>query len=118
MKKVTAIVAIGLLAVRVAAAEPMQAKARAITLPNLEYRDTPLKAILNDIVEKSREADPEKAGVNLAINLDDALAGRKLTMAVSKPTVERALKVLGMTAGLAIRYESGVIIVEKAAEPR
>ena len=89
-------------------------KARTITLPTLDYREATIREILSDIAAKSKTADPQGAGVNVVINLDPTLAGRKLTMRLHKVTVEKAFTLLASVAGLYIRYEPNAVVVEKS----
>lgn len=86
-------------------------KAAAITLPDLAYRDLPLKDILEDIRQKGVAADPEGVGVNLLVKLDEALAAKRFTLSVKAPTVERALKLLAAVAGLYLQYEPAYIVI-------
>lgn len=97
-----------------AATETMLSKARSISLPTLQYRDVALKEILDDIQKKSVECDPEGIGVNIIVKLDATLLGKKFTMTINAPSVERALSLLAATAALYVQYESAATVVQKS----
>ncbi len=89
----------------------MWVRARVLVLDRLEFRDQPLAGILDEIVERSREADPSGIGVNVIVRLTPEQAGQRLTLNLRDVTVERALRLLATTAGLLIRYDERAIIV-------
>ncbi len=94
----------------------LRQKMAALTLPDMVFRNTPVSEILQWIMENSAEVDPEKTGVNIIIK-DDAdryMAKRRLTMTLKAPTVDQALKLLASTAGLYVRVDERVIVVERS----
>lgn len=87
-----------------------------LELPDMNFRQAPLAEILDWIRDRSREADPAGVGVSLILK-DDArgtLAATPLTLRLTRPTVRRALDLLATTAGLYIRRERNVAIIERS----
>ncbi len=87
-----------------------------LELPDMNFRQAPLAEILDWIRDRSREADPSGVGVSLILK-DDArgtLAATTLTLRLTRPTVRRALDLLATTAGLYIRRERNVAVIERS----
>ena len=95
-------------------AETMLAKARRLVLPTLQYRETTVKDILEDIRARSEAADAQHEGVSFLVKLDEKTAGRRITMTIGRPTVERALSLLAATVELYIQYDTSAIVVQKS----
>ena len=101
-------------AARPAAPADLRTKVRTLVLPDLDFRNAPLSAVTDFIVEQSRAADPEGVGVSIILK-DDArgtLRSRRLTIGVKKPTIESALRLLSSAAGLLVRIDPGAIVIE------
>lgn len=94
----------------------LRQKMAALTLPDMVFRNAPVSEILQWIMDKSAEVDPEKTGVNIIIkdDTDRYMAKRRLTMTLKAPTVDQALKLLASTAGLYVRVDERVIVVERS----
>jgi len=87
-----------------------------LELPDMNFRQAQLSVILDWIRDRSREADPAGVGVNLILK-DDArgtLGATPLTLRLTRPTVRRALDLLATTAGLYIRRDGNVAIIERS----
>ncbi len=87
-----------------------------LELPDMNFRQAPLSEILDWIRDRSRDADPAGVGVSLILK-DDArgtLAATPLTLRLTRPTVRRALDLLATTAGLYIRRERHVAVIERS----
>ncbi|MCX7817896.1 MAG: hypothetical protein N2652_01590 [Kiritimatiellae bacterium] len=87
-----------------------------LELPDMHFRQAPLAEILAWIRDRSREADPEGVGVNLILKDDAAgtLGAMRLTLRLTRPTVRQALELLATTAGLYIRRERNVAVIERS----
>ena len=116
MKRMVLAIILLLAAANAHALETMLSKARSLTLPTLQYRETSVRAILEDIQRTSAELDAEGIGVNFVIVLDDALLNQQLTMTLNGPTIERALKLLAAIAPVYFQYEPGTILVKRLSD--
>ena len=105
-----------LIAVQAQALDSALSKARALTLPTLQYRDASLDSILDDIQKKSREVDPEMWGVHFVIIMGDAALNKKITITLDSATIEQSLNALAAPASFDIKYDPEVIIIN-SSEP-
>ena len=92
----------------------MAEKLKTLRLPDLEFRNATVSEVVDFIVAKSRETDPEGTGVSIIVkdNAKGTVGSHRLTMSVAKPTVEHALKLLATTAELYVRVEASAVILE------
>ena len=98
-------------------ARSLQQKMTALVLPEMAFRSAPVPEILQWIMDRSAEVDPEKTGVNIIVK-DDAqqsIGKHRLTLNLKAPTVDQALKLLATTAGLYIRVDERAVVVERSA---
>lgn len=89
-------------------------KVHTIVLPDMNFRNATLSQIVDFIVDRSREADPEGVGVSIIVK-DDArgtLRNRRLTLNLRKPTIEEAFRLLSSAAGLTLRIDRSAVVVE------
>ena len=107
---------ITIVAVHAQALNSALSKARALTLPTLQYRDASLGSILDDIQKNSREVDPETWGVHFVVIMGDAALNKKITITLNSATIEHSLNVLAAPASLDIKYDPEVIIIN-SSEP-
>lgn len=100
--------------VRPARPPTLASKVHTIVLPDMNFRNAPLSEIVDFIVDRSREADPEGVGVSIIVK-DDArgtLRNRRLTISLRKPTIEEAFRLLSSAAGLTLRIDRSAVVVE------
>lgn len=85
-----------------------------IQLPDMDFRQATVVEIVDWIRDQSIQADP--AGVGLSVVLkDDArgtLAATRLTLGLTRPTVQRALELLAASANLYIRRDARAVVIE------
>ncbi len=85
-----------------------------IRLPDMDFRQAPVVEIVDWIREESAKADP--AGIGLSVVLkDDArgtIAATRLTLGLTRPTVQRALDLLATSANLYIRRDARAVVIE------
>lgn len=88
-----------------------------LALPDMNFRQAPLRQIIEWIREKSIAADPAGVGANLILkdDPDGASGDMRLTLHVTAPTVRRALNLLATAAGLYVRRDGAAIVIERSA---
>ncbi len=95
---------------------PSSARGLSIQLPDANFRDTPLREIINWIRMESVAADPAGVGVNLILkdDPDGRLGSTRLTIRMTRPTVQDLLRRLSTTVGLYVRVDAHAIVIERA----
>jgi hypothetical protein len=90
----------------------MDLKLDAIKIKGVEFTDTPIKQAIAWLVEESRNADPEKKGVNIllkpsGIDLDKITVNLNLR----NVSVGQAIKYLTQVSGLKYRVEAAAVLI-------
>lgn len=91
-----------------AVTDPME-----IQLPDMQFRQATVAEIIDWIQTKSVEADPAGVGANLLFKDDSKrpVGAIRLTLALTRPTVRRALDLLASVATLHVRQDARAIVV-------
>jgi hypothetical protein len=82
-------------------------RAAKIIIPNVEFRDVPLSAVVEFFVAKGREFDPEKKGVNIVVQLPPG---------TQPPTITLSLQNIPLLD--AMKYVAALSVLELVAEPQ
>lgn len=110
-----------ILTVRTRIADPpdlVQDRLAKITIPTIEFRDTPLGDALAFLREKTRELDPEKLGVNLVHIPVEGAPEPKLTVSFRQIPLTEALKYIAALSDLEVEYGAiGVLLRAPSGEP-
>lgn len=75
-------------------------KAASLIAPNLEFEETPLTTIVEYLVEKSREIDAEKKGVNIVLDLPPDVPSPVITLNLQNIPLSEALRYIALASGL------------------
>jgi hypothetical protein len=88
-------------------------KLKTIVLPKLQFEEMEFRKCAALLEEKSRELDPEKKGIKIALRCRKEALTIPLTIHLEEVPLREALKYITGLAGLAFRLnEEGVIIVD------
>jgi hypothetical protein len=83
-----------------------------LVLPDVQFRATPLKQVIESIAQMSREVDPQKEGVNILLAEESLNPDKPITVNLRHPTVIRAIKLICSGADLNYRVENTMVIIE------
>lgn len=84
-----------------------------IELPDMQFRQATVAEIIEWIQARSVEADPAGVGANLLFKDDPKrpVGATRLTVALTRPTVRRALGLLASAATLHVRQDARAIVI-------
>jgi hypothetical protein len=114
----SAILTFGIYSAQAADIPKLPAKADAIVMPRIEFREAKIEECVEFLKKRSRELDPEKIGVNIT------LAGHKdevtpISFHGQKATIGQAVLKLVEIANLKVRVEGNTIhLTTNLKEPR
>ena len=87
--------------------------ARTIVFPSLEFRDATVTEVADFLRIKSQQLDPSKAGVNLVLKPDAAVASAKITLSLKNVSLSDTLKYVAALAGLELKADDSALVLQK-----
>jgi type II secretory pathway component HofQ len=87
-------------------------KAAKIVIPSIEFVEAPLSSVIEFLVKKSLELDPEKKGVNIILQLSDAKPPA-ITLNLRNVPLLQALKYVAQLSGLEIVADERVLQLQQ-----
>lgn len=102
--------------------ESLRRKANSITIPSVDFRDTPFKDAISFLRMKSieldnEEEDPAKKGLNIILKATEATDTR-ITLRLSNVPFSEALRYCAQLAQLRVRYEKAAILILPPADDK
>ncbi|MBN8421864.1 MAG: M56 family metallopeptidase [Verrucomicrobia bacterium] len=90
---------------------PLVAKAAAIILPTVQFREATLPEALEFLKTKSVDLDPEHKGLNLVLPEPDRDKGVLITLDLTDVPFSEALKYVASLSKRVVRYEAAAILI-------
>ena len=92
-------------------------KLRSLQVPELQFRQVPLEAILERVRAETVKSDPEGVGVNIVALLDAKLLERPLTLSVRAGSVGRALTLICAPLPVYLEVDDHAVLIKPRSAP-
>lgn len=92
------------------------AKAQAIRIPKLEFREASVTEALDYLRRKSVELDPEKKGINIVLKAPPNLAQIKITLSLTDVPLLEAVRYVANLAALIVEPGDSALLLRSAGE--
>ncbi len=92
------------------------AKAQAIRIPKLEFREASVTEALDYLRRKSVELDPEKKGINIVLKAPPNLAQIKITLSLTDVPLLEAVRYVANLAALIVEPGDSALLLRAAGE--
>ncbi|MDB6006822.1 MAG: hypothetical protein JWR15_3809 [Prosthecobacter sp.] len=96
---------------------PLAAKAKAITLTKVKFKDATLAQAVEYLQIKSTELDPQHTGLNLLIEKPDLDMGARITLDLTNVPVSEALHYVASLTNRVVRYEAMATVIAPMPAP-
>ncbi len=97
-------------------AAAIAAKAQAIRIPKLEFREASVTEAVDFLRRKSVELDPEKKGLNIVLKAPPDLAKIKITLSLADVPLLEAVRYVANLAALIVEPEDSALLLRAAGE--
>lgn len=88
-----------------------------IVIPKIELKDAAIQDVIDFLIERSRQHDPEGNGVNIVLRLDFGMTPPPITLSLTNVPLLEALKYVTTLANLRYRIDANGVSIVPLSEP-
>jgi len=93
--------------------EDMEKKLKAIVIPEVQWKNTPLADAVAFLNKEAKTADPDKTGVPIVLKTSTEIT---ISFSMKKASLKSVLSMMCKFAGLTMTIEEGKVILTKKAK--